>query len=280
MQIGIFARTFARKSVEEVLDAVISHSISGIQFNTICAGLSDMPDELDDATISRVRTAMQERNLAMMSLSGTYNMIHPDVSEREIGLRRLGVLMAASHSLGTNVITLCSGTRNTESMWRPHPDNHLPDAWSDVVTEMAKAAEMAEKHNVIIAFEPEVANVIDSAPKARKLLDEIGSQSLKVVFDGANIHQKGQLPNQHRTITEGVQLLAGDIAIAHAKDLDRDGEAGHLAAGTGLLDYDHYLAALQAAGFDGPMILHGLSEEQVPSCVMFLQEKLRAQRSS
>lgn len=277
MRIGIFDLTFARKSFEEAFDAVIAQGIGGIQFHTLCAGLSDMPDELDDAIIQRVRAAADKRNLEMMSLSGTYNMIHPNPEERKTGLRRLGVLMAASHALGTNVITLCSGTRNTESMWRPHPDNYLPEAWTDVVTEMAKAAEMAEDHNVVIAFEPEVANVIDSAPKARKLLDEVKSPNLQVVFDGANIHHKGELPNQHRTISEAVELLAGKIVIAHAKDLDRDGEAGHLAAGTGLLDYDHYLKSLKEVGFEGPLILHGLSEDQVPGCVAFLREKLQAQ---
>lgn len=274
MKIGIFARTFERNSLEEILDAIVQQGISGIQFNTLCVGLNDMPDALEDTLIQEVRQAMEARQLEMMSLSGTYNMIHPDPTERAVGLQRLSVLVQASHALGTGVITLCTGTRNTESMWRTHPDNQLPDAWTDLVVEMAKATELAEAHNVTLAFEPEVANVVDSAPKARKLLDEIQSPNLKVVFDGANIHHKGQLPNQHQTISEGVALLADDIAIAHAKDLDRDGEAGHLAAGTGLLDYDHYLRCLMDAGFDGPMILHGLSEAQVPGCVEFLRGKL------
>jgi sugar phosphate isomerase/epimerase len=62
--------------------------------------------------------------------------------------------------------------------------------------------------------------------------------------------------------------------LAHAKDLSRDGEAGHEAAGTGLLDYDHYLALLRSAGYDGPLILHGLAERQVDGCVEFLRKKL------
>ena len=33
MKIGIFARTFQRPTVEEVLDAVVEHGIGDIQFN-------------------------------------------------------------------------------------------------------------------------------------------------------------------------------------------------------------------------------------------------------
>lgn len=274
MEIGIFARTFDRNSYEETLDAIVAHGIEGIQFNTLCIGLPDMPDQLDDAVVASVRMATAERYITMQSISGTYNMIHPDPAERAEGLHRLEVIMRACVDLGTSIVTLCTGTRNTASMWQPHPDNHSPSAWRDLVTEMEKAVALADDHGVTLAFEPEVANVIDSAPKARKLLDEIQSPLLKVVFDGANIHHKGELPNQHRTISEAINLLGDDIIMAHAKDLDRDGEAGHLAAGTGLLDYDHYLGCLREIEFDGPIQLHGLSEDQVSQCVSFLREKL------
>jgi sugar phosphate isomerase/epimerase len=65
--------------------------------------------------------------------------------------------------------------------------------------------------------------------------------------------------------------------LAHAKDLSRDGEAGHDAAGTGLLDYDRYVALLGAVGYEGPLILHSLQETQVANCVAFLRGKLAAQ---
>jgi len=46
-------------------------------------------------------------------------------------------------------------------------------------------------------------------------------------------------------LDEAFELLWPDIVIAHAKDLDQDGEAGHKPAGKGLLDYDHYLGLLR-----------------------------------
>ena len=58
------------------------------------------------------------------------------------------------------------------------------------------------------------------------------------------------------------------------KDLSRDGDAGHEAAGHGKLDYDRYLSPLHACGFRGPLLLHGLTEAQVPGCVAFLRDKL------
>lgn len=71
-------------------------------------------------------------------------------------------------------------------------------------------------------------------------------------------------------------LIGKDVVLAHAKDLDHDGDAGHLAAGKGKLDYDRYVSLLHRQAFRGPLLLHGLSEAQVPGCVAFLRAKLMA----
>ena len=81
----------------------------------------------------------------------------------------------------------------------------------------------------------------------------------------------GTIHRQHQVLDEAFDLLGERIALAHAKDLSRDGEAGQEAAGTGLLDYDYYLGLLHSSSYRGALILHSLSPEQVPSCVRFLQ---------
>jgi len=57
-------------------------------------------------------------------------------------------------------------------------------------------------------------------------------------------------------LDEAFALLGKDIALAHAKDLDHDGDAGHKAAGEGKLDYARYMALLRSCGFTGPLLLH------------------------
>ncbi|MCB0095169.1 MAG: hypothetical protein KDE46_05575, partial [Caldilineaceae bacterium] len=94
------------------------------------------------------------------------------------------------------------------------------------------------------------------------------------VIDGANIFHKGELAHMHGVLDAAFDLLGDDIVMAHAKDLDHDGEAGKLAAGTGLLDFDHYIGLLRGIGFDGVILLHGLTEEQAPGCIQFLRGKL------
>jgi len=274
MQLGIFSTVFERPTLAARLDAIRDAGFIAVQFHMQCAGLAPLPEVIDDALAQAIGAAHRARGLTVAALSGTFNMIHPDEGMRERGFAGLAAIARAAALMGAPVVTLCSGTWNTDSMWRAHPDNQNAAAWARCEAAMQRAAALGEQHGVIMAFEPEVANVLDSAVRARRMLDAIDSPWLKVVFDGANIFHHGELAQQHVILDEAIALLGRDIVHAHAKDLDEDGAAGKLAAGTGVLDYPHYLAGLRRAGFAGPLVLHGLAEAQVAACRAFVDDAL------
>jgi sugar phosphate isomerase/epimerase len=274
MQIGIFSHVFERATFAEELDVVRGHGLTCMQFDLSSAGAGSWPDRIEPALFAQVRDAFRARGIMMSALNGTFNMVHPDPDVRQEGLRWLHELALACEPLGTSVLTLCTGSRDPHSMWRRHPDNDAPDAWNDLLHTMEEALTLTEETGVTLAFEPEVSNIVDSARKARLLIDTLGSPRLKVVMDGANIFHTGELPQMGAILEEAVGLLGPDIVLAHAKDLDHDGDAGHLAAGAGLLDYPLYLSLLKRAGFTGPLILHGLTEAQAPDSIAFVRNIL------
>ncbi len=274
MQLGIHVGTFQRSTLEATLDAVADHGFPSVHFHFAAAGIPSMPERIDKALCERIAAELAERQIEVATLSGTFNMIHPDRDVRREGLRRLGVVAASAGGLGAPVVTLCTGTRHPDSMWRNHADNAAPAAWDDLLESMASALEIAERYQVTLGVEPEVCNVVDSAAKARRLLDCMQSERLGIIMDAANLFHRGDLARMGELLDEAFALLGPDIVVAHAKDLDRDGDAGRLAAGQGVLDYGHYLRLLQVAGFDGPLILHGLKEDEVAESCAFLRAEL------
>jgi sugar phosphate isomerase/epimerase len=274
MEIGIFAKTFVRPSIAATLDAVAATGLRVVQWNMACAGLPSLPDAIEPALAATIQHELAARGLRMAAVSGTFNIIHPDRQLRDTGLRRLQVLAAACVGLGTSIITLSTGTRNPHDMWAAHPDNQSVAAWHDMVAAMREIAAIGQAHDVTMAFEPEVGNVVDGARKARRLLDELASPYVKVVLDGANLLHTGQLAAMRAILDEAFTLLGGDIILAHAKDRAADGTTGQVAAGQGILDYPYYLKLLHQVGYSGPLILHGLREEQVAESVAFLRSHL------
>lgn len=265
MQLGIFETTFTRDTLGETLDAVAAHGLTAIQLDFAAAGLASMPETIQDSVVAEIRRETQARGIAIAGVLGTWNMIHPDATERQAGLRSLRAIAAACPALGTRVITVCTGTRDRESMWRRHPDNDLSDAWDDLVRTLREALPIAREHNVVLAFEPEPANVINAATKGRRLLDELGDDHLMVTMDPANVVATDRSRAPLAVLAEAFALLGGDIAIAHAKDLDADGR--FCAAGTGIVPWRDCLRLFAAAGYAGPLILHSLREDQIADAV-------------
>jgi len=274
MQIGIFAKTFVRPDLAQTFDAVRAHGLDSVQFNWSCAGLPTLPEAVDPKLVQSVVTLLAERGLTMSAISGTGNLIHPDPAQRAQCVARLQALIGSCAALGTRMVTLCTGSRDGADMWRWHPGNLSPGAWRDLVEALEKLLPIAESHGIGLGVEPEPANVIASAPAARRLLDEMKSSALKIVLDGANL-VVGHPPAHHdRILSEATELLGPAIALAHAKDVTDNPAQPIAAAGRGILDYARQLSQLRKAGFEGPIILHGLEENEVPAAVAFLRQQL------
>jgi sugar phosphate isomerase/epimerase len=269
--LGLLSPEFPSSSLAENLDAMAATGAAGVQFDLTSAVGETFPTKLSEASIEAIRQGFAERKLQLVALSGTYNMIDSDRQARARGAAGLERVIVLAPKLGTHVVTLCTGSRDRQSMWQRHEDNDAPEAWTDLLTQVEQAVVAAEQHGVVLGVEPEIGNTINSVDKARRLLDEIQSAHLKIVMDGANIFQRGQLPNMRQVLEEAFELLGSEIILAHAKDLERDGEAGHVAAGRGRLDYPYYLELMKMSGFDGAIILHALNPAEARDRLAFVR---------
>ncbi len=271
MQLGIHAGTFPRPNIEASLQAVLDYGFQCVHMSLKAPGKAPGFASVDPSLAAEAARVVVETGLRVASLSGTFNMAHPDPAVRQRGLAWLGETAPLAEHFHAPILSLCTGTRNAESMWRGHPENSSPEAWHDFTATLEKALDLAERHDVALGIEPEPANVVDSARKARQLLDEYQSPRLKIIFDPANLVGPGSHGNPRAAIDEGFDLLGPDIALAHAKELAANGTAGGLAPGKGILDWRRVFTRLRQVGFDGCVVLHSLPEADVPAAVRFLE---------
>jgi len=270
MKIGIFAKTFSRPTIEDLFKAIAGYEIYSAQFNLSCVGLETLPTNVPGALARRVIDAAEHAKVELSAMSGTFNMAHPDPAVRRDGLTKFEVLCDVTARLRIPVITLYTGTRDPVNMWKWHSDNDSKEAWADMVRSIESALTAAEKNNLVLAFEPESENVVNSATRARDLLNELQNPRLRIVIDPANLI--GPERDQKEILDESFALLADAIVIAHAKDRTTDFKP--CAAGKGILEFDYYLRQLKQRGFTGPLIMHGLEEEEVPFSRDFLSRGL------
>ena len=60
----------------------------------ICEPLPPMPTRIDPTLARNIQREMQKRQIGMAAVSGTFNMIDPNLEKRRDGMMRLRVLAA------------------------------------------------------------------------------------------------------------------------------------------------------------------------------------------
>src|SRR6202162_3198844 len=134
--LGLLSPEFPSISLSANLDAIAATGAVSVQFDLASAVGQSFPTELSPDTIEVVKKGFSQRQLTLAALSGTYNMIDPDPQARQVGAEGLKRVIALAHSLGTDLVTLCTGSRDRSNMWRRHPENDTPEAWADLLVQM------------------------------------------------------------------------------------------------------------------------------------------------
>lgn len=270
MRIGVFMKIFARRRGEEVLDAVVSSGFRWVHFTLQPFCGEALPREISSELLRAIKQALTQRNLEIASFSGTFNMAHPSEAFRREFLERFEVACHACRHLRGKIVALCTGTRDPQDMWRYHPANATKEAWRDMRTTLEAALLIAEKHDLILAFEPEVNNVVNSLEAACRLLREVPHPRLAVIFDPVNLIDEQGTHVATELFRKAATSLADRIVLAHAKDV-----INHALPSAGdkpIIDYRQYLRFLCGIRFQGALLIHSVAEKDLPQVTELLYQ--------
>ncbi len=237
IEIGVFARVFPPGPAAAVAGAIRAGGFSVTQLNLSVLGRPTLDADLTEVRAAEIRASFHAAGVRIWGVSGTFNAIDPDRMARAAAIRDCRALIATAPALGAEVVTLCTGTRDAANMWRAHPDNTSPAAWTELRATLDPLIESAAAAGVRLGIEPEPGNVIIDADAAGRLLTELGdaARHLAIVLDPANLLTVDSLPEQETILTEAFDKLGPAVAAVHAKDVVA---SGYAAPGAGGLDYD------------------------------------------
>jgi sugar phosphate isomerase/epimerase len=246
VEIGIFARVFPAGPPAQVATAIRAAGFRATQLNLSAVGRPTLDQSLSAGEAADIAEAFAVAGVRIWGVSGTFNAIHPDPSARAAGVAGCRAVIARAPELGAEMVTLCTGTRDPEDMWRSHPDNTSAAAWADLRATLDELIPAAADAGVRLGIEPEPGNVVVDAASAHRLLRELGDDArhLAVVLDPANLLTSATLDRQESILRAAFDRLGPAVAAVHAKDVRAPGAetpsrpTGLVAAGHGAMAYD------------------------------------------
>lgn len=151
--------------------------------------------------------------------------------------------------------------------------NSTEHAYEYLLKNMRYLCDAAEKLGVMIGIEAVYLYVINSMQKMKRLVDDLNSPNVCVVFDPLNLVTLENHKNTKEIVEEAFELLGDKIAAVHLKDFTLEGEKFDYALpGTGNLDVKHLLSIVKETKPHLPVILEQIPEKEYKNVVENLEK--------
>jgi len=219
---------------------------------------------------SYLRKLFEKNNLDIAVLGNYLNLATPDEEAYKVNLHRYMAHMRMASMMNVGVVGTETGAVNTA--YKYEEANHSEKALELFIERVRPVVKYAEDAGVIFAIEPVFKHIVCNPQRARRVLDEIDSPNLQIIFDPVNLLDITNYENREEIFKEAVEVLGPDIAMIHIKDFIVEGkELKSVAAGTGLMDYTNILSYIKK---HKPYI-HVTLENTVPSNAVSSREYIQ-----
>ena len=177
------------------------------------------------------------KNEVDIAVLGCYlNLADPDKERLEETMHRYLAHIRFASWLGCGVVGTETGAPN--GTYGYTPECHTEEALQTFTANLRPIVAYAEKMGVVIGIEPVYRHIVSSPKRARRVLDEIGSPNLQIIFDPVNLLDAENYEERDGIIREAIELLGPDVAVVHLKDCAmRDGKLLSMGCGQGEMNY-------------------------------------------
>ncbi len=159
--------------------------------------------------------------------------------ERAVRRRFLEHAIRCASQLGSRCVSLWSGAAADAA-----PAETL---WERLVVELDRLCQFAEKHGILLGFEPEPGMFIATMEDFQGLVDRFSHPLLRLTLDVGHLYCQNEEPIEQHILHWAPQLIN-----VHIEDAKR-GVHEHLLFGEGQIDFPRILGAFRRAGYDGPL---------------------------
>ena len=130
------------------------------------------------------------------------------------------------------------------------PTTPRPKAWRDLLAEMEKAVAVAERYDVALGIEPELANVVTMPRAARRLLDELASPRLASCSIRPISSSRRDADERRRLVEAAVDPLAASSPWHTPRTAPPT--AASRPPAQGVIDFAHFIAACVPRALTAP----------------------------
>lgn len=276
MNLGARAHDFGKLPAEELARQIAVHGLNCIQLAPVkaIAGCDDDTHGFDPSFARGIRDTFAANGIRVSVLGCYINLGDRDEASRRPQLERFKHHLRAARDFGCDIVGTETGSLNSD--YSRHPDNGGKEAFKIVLESVRELVREAERCGVNVCIEAVERYVISSPERLRRLIDEVGSPNLRVIYDPVNLLWTTNCDREAEIVEAAHSLLGDRIRVMHAKDFTIDGGSfRELSAGQGRLNYRKILHWMKTKAPNIDVLLENTHPASVARTIEFIQQAYR-----
>jgi len=215
MKIGVRAHDFGRMEPCELAKTIRKAGFETVQLalTKAISGIQAFAD-VDAAKLERIRRGFDDNGVEIGVLGCYVEIGLPDKDARLLEVEKFLTGLEHAKELGVNL----AGTETTRFL--PDLNAEREPAYQNLKDSVLRMVERAEKLGVDIGIETVADHTLHSPELTRRLLDEVKSKRLRVIFDPVNlILSQIDIERQREIFENFLRIVGGEVAALHVKDI-------------------------------------------------------------
>ena len=276
LQLGIRLHDVGNMPLEQLLARVRAQGFTccHIALGKSLPDIPCTPAALTPGYAHYLKNAFARAGVDIAVLGNYLNLLHPDEDYLDWAAQMYMAHIRFAALLGCGVVGTETGCPNREYAYCPECRDEK--SLVQFIRRFKPIVRCAEQYGVTLAIEPVVRHSVWNPQLCRRVLDEIGSPNLQVIFDPVNLLDITNVDHCQELFAEFFSLLGREIAVVHLKDY-RHAAGGRelvtigVGAGLGEMDYAPIMRYLKA---EKPY-LYATLEDSTPADAVASAEMMR-----
>jgi len=265
MRIGIRGHDLGKDTPANFAQSVVNAKLESLQlvlFKAIEFD-GDGPPILNDDLTTAVQKELADRGVKVAMMGAYFNPVDNNAEYVAEAVENFKNHLKKAKFFGTDYVGTETGSCN-DGAWIWHPDNSSEEAYQEVLAIFRDILPIAVEAGTYLTIEPAYGHIISTPTRLKRLVEDLDSPNVRIIFDLFNLLHKGNTHEQHQLIDEMVEFFNDKLVIVHAKDFKLiDGELVQVPPGKGDIDYPYLISKLKTLQTTPDIILEDVTGENI-----------------
>ncbi len=258
LNLGVRAHDFGELPLPQLITKIQEYSFTNIQFAIKKSFPTLVPEfsSLSPGLASYFGNAFQQAGIKISVLGCYVNIASSNEEVRKQAVADFKTHLRLARDFGASLVGTETGTVGSAGYT---PDNFKENAFQLALSSIREMVSEAEKFGVTVGIEPGINHPLYNVARIKRLLNEIPSNNLQLIFDAANLMTPENIHSQETVVDESLNTFGDRIAVFHLKDcqITAQNKKEFAPLGQGQIDFRPIINYMK---HERPLI-HGLLDE-------------------